>query len=69
MKKLQERIWRKKGKLELFTMDVDQFLQKVALQAMVHVSNKVQNLTLSSLIFLMAPKGQWFTKVGTRNPK
>jgi hypothetical protein len=39
-------------------MDVDQFLQKVALQAMVHVSNKVQNLTLSSLIFLMAPKGQ-----------
>jgi hypothetical protein len=41
----------------LFIMDVKQFLQKLVEQAMVHFLNNVQNLTSSSLILLMVPKG------------
>jgi hypothetical protein len=41
----------------LFNMDVKQFLQKLAERAMVYFLNNVQNLTSSSLILLMVPKG------------
>jgi hypothetical protein len=42
MKKIQGMIWRKKwGKFILLTMDVDRFLQNLALQAMVHFLNNV----------------------------